>query len=165
MNYQQEDLRKINNGVLSHLFSFKVRSSHQTNPTLNRSDTLKTPTLPQIYRAKQKKKSVAFKLPITPPRNSSGSRTIRMTIRKSSSAGRSVEVELAEDVERGDEANEAEAHDEHDGRSDLQAWSVVGVEPQHVVSGTRAAGGGHPSGAGVSASNWTTAAHSSCGRS
>lgn len=45
MNYQQEDPRKINNGVLSHLFSFKVRSSHQTNQTLNRSDTLKTSTL------------------------------------------------------------------------------------------------------------------------
>ena len=36
-------------------------------------------------------------------------------------------VELAEDVERGDEATEAEVHDEHDGRRDLQAGSVVGV--------------------------------------
>ena len=29
-------------------------------------------------------------------------------------------VELAEDVERGDKADEAETHDKHDGRRDLQ---------------------------------------------
>lgn len=76
-----------------------------------------------------------------------------------------MEVELAEHVEGGDEADEAEAHDEHDGGGDLQAWSVVGVEPEHVVSGARAAAAAHASGAGAAASAETTAAHSSCGGS
>jgi len=46
----------------------------------------------------------------------------------------SIAVELAEHVQRGDEADEAEAHHEHHRRRDLEARSVVGVEPQHVAS-------------------------------
>ena len=53
-------------------------------------------------------------------------------------------------MERGDEADEAEAHDEHDGRRDLQAGSVVGVEPQHVAAGAGTAS--DPAGAGVGGS-------------
>lgn len=41
-------------------------------------------------------------------------------------------IELAEDVEGGDEADEADAHDKHDSRRDLQSRGVVRVEPQHV---------------------------------
>lgn len=40
-------------------------------------------------------------------------------IKISGSGSRSVAVELAEDVESGDEADEAEAHDEDDGGRDL----------------------------------------------
>lgn len=45
--------------------------------------------------------------------------------------GRST-VELAKDVESGDKTYEAEAHDEHNGGRNLQAWGIVGVESQHV---------------------------------
>ena len=51
-----------------------------------------------------------------------------------SGAGGTIAVELAEHVERGDEADEAEAHDEHHRRRDLEAGGVVGVEPQHIAS-------------------------------
>ena len=40
--------------------------------------------------------------------------------RKLSEGGGGSAVELAKDVKRGDEADEAEAHDEHDGWRDLQ---------------------------------------------
>ena len=40
--------------------------------------------------------------------------------RKLSGGGGGSAIELAKDTEHGDEANEAEAHDEHDGRRDLQ---------------------------------------------
>ena len=36
-------------------------------------------------------------------------------------------VELAKDLERGDEADKVKAYDEHDGRWDLQAGSVIDV--------------------------------------
>lgn len=80
---------------------------------------------------------------------------------KSGSSTRFVAVELAEDVESGDEADEAQAHDEDDGGSDLQARSVVGVEPQHVasVSGT-ATSAAEATGAG---GGGAATAHAGCG--
>ena len=51
-------------------------------------------------------------------------------------------IELAENVESGDEAYEAKTHDEDNGRGYLQAWSIVGVESEHVASGIGSNGGG-----------------------
>lgn len=47
-------------------------------------------------------------------------------------------VELTKDVEDGDEIDEAEAHNEDDGGRNLQAWSNIGVEPQHVAAAAAA---------------------------
>ena len=60
---------------------------------------------------------------------------------KLSAGTRFVAVEFAEDVEGGDEADEAETHDEDHGGADLQPRSVIRVEPKHVASasGTTAA--------------------------
>lgn len=49
-------------------------------------------------------------------------------------------VELAEDVESGNKADEADAHDEHGGGSDLEAGRFIGVESQHVAPRPGAAG-------------------------
>lgn len=46
-------------------------------------------------------------------------------------------IELTKDVEAGNESDETEAHDEDDGGGNLQARSIVGVEPQHVATATR----------------------------
>lgn len=82
-------------------------------------------------------------------------RRVRFTIGrwKSSARTRSIAVELAEDMEGGDEADEAEAHDEHHRRRDLQAGSVIGVESQHVAAsaGASSDGGGAVSAAGAEA--------------
>ncbi|KAL6979158.1 hypothetical protein U1Q18_020824 [Sarracenia purpurea var. burkii] len=59
------------------------------------------------------------------------------------SRARSAAVKLAEDVEGGDEADKAEAHNKDDGGADLQSGGVIGVEPEHIDSGT----GGRDSGA------------------
>ncbi|KAL6963617.1 hypothetical protein U1Q18_034626 [Sarracenia purpurea var. burkii] len=56
---------------------------------------------------------------------------------------RSAAVKLAEDVKGGDEADKAEAHNKDDGGADLQSGGVIGVEPEHIASGT----GGRDSGA------------------
>lgn len=48
------------------------------------------------------------------------------------SSGGSRAIELTKDVEAGDEADEAEAHDEDNGGRNLQAWSIVSVESEHV---------------------------------
>ncbi|KAJ4957472.1 hypothetical protein NE237_024583 [Protea cynaroides] len=53
---------------------------------------------------------------------------------KSSTSSRSVEVEHAKDVESGNKADEAKDHDKDNGGSDIQAWGVIHVEPQHVAS-------------------------------
>ncbi|KAF7823425.1 NAC domain-containing protein 68 [Senna tora] len=66
------------------------------------------------------------------------SKSDELPIKKSNSACRST-VELAEHVKRGDETDEAEAHDEHDGGGNLQPRGVVGVEPQHVGAATGSA--------------------------
>lgn len=42
-------------------------------------------------------------------------------------------VELAKDVESGDEGDEADAHDENSGGSDLQARRFIRAEPEHVA--------------------------------
>jgi hypothetical protein len=70
--------------------------------------------------------------------------------------GRPGAVELAEDVEGGDEADEAEGHDEHHGRREPEPRRLVGVEAEHVApaapreSATPAGRGGaaaaHPGG-------------------
>lgn len=60
-----------------------------------------------------------------------------------------------------DEADEAEAHDENDRRRDLQSRSIVGVEPQHVSTGTRsAAERGRARSYGAGSSRDPAAAHS-----
>ena len=56
----------------------------------------------------------------------------------SSSGAGSESVELAEDVEGGDEADEAEAHDEDDGGANLEPRRVVRVEPEHVAASSAA---------------------------
>lgn len=58
-------------------------------------------------------------------------------------------------MERGDESDEAKAHDEDHGGRDLEAGSVVGVEPQHVAAS--GAGGGSGRGGAVSGAETTTA--------
>lgn len=55
-------------------------------------------------------------------------------------------VELADDVEDGDEADEAEAHDEDDGGADLQARRVVRVEAKHIAAGPAASKAGRADG-------------------
>ncbi len=62
----------------------------------------------------------------------------KLRIRKLSSGVGSA-IELAEDMEGGDEADETDAHDKHHGRRDLQSGCVVGVEPQHVSTSTSTA--------------------------
>ncbi|KAL6953284.1 hypothetical protein U1Q18_042925 [Sarracenia purpurea var. burkii] len=57
--------------------------------------------------------------------------------------GQICSVKLAEDVEGGDEADKADAHNKDDGGADLQSGGVIGVEPEHIASGT----GGRDSGA------------------
>lgn len=57
---------------------------------------------------------------------------------KSRSATSFVAINLAEDVESSDEADEAETHNEDDGRRDLESRSVVGVESQHIASAAAA---------------------------
>ena len=53
--------------------------------------------------------------------------------KRSNGATRFGAVEFAEHVERGDEADEAEAHREHHRRQNLRPRGVIRVEPQHVV--------------------------------
>ena len=69
-------------------------------------------------------------------------------------------VELAEDVEGGDESDEAQRHDEHHGWREAQTRGLVGVESKHVAPS--AAGEAPSPGAGGGAA----AAHAggSCGR-
>lgn len=62
-------------------------------------------------------------------------------------------------MEGGDEADEAEAHDQHHRRRNLQSRGVVRVEPQHVAAG---AGATSATGGAVSASE-PPAAHAGCG--
>ena len=81
---------------------------------------------------------------------------------ESCSRAGSVAVQLAEDVEGGDEADEAEAHHEHHRRRDLQAGSVIGVEPKHVARGAGAAS--DSAGAASAASGDAAAAHAGGGR-
>lgn len=61
-------------------------------------------------------------------------------------------------MKSGDEANETNTHHQNNSRSDFQAWSVVGVEPEHVAA---AAGSGD--GGGVGGSSETTTAHTGGG--
>lgn len=86
---------------------------------------------------------------------------IRTRNQKSSSASVSIAVEFAEDVESRDKADEAEAHDEHDGRTDLQARGVVGIEPEHVA--TRTGPPGYTAWATGVTSTESTATHSGSG--
>lgn len=68
------------------------------------------------------------------------------------------QVKLTDDVECGDEADETDAHDENDGRRDLQARGVIRVEAEHVDTRARAAAG--PGGSGRSGrSAGSAAAH------
>ena len=91
---------------------------------------------------------------------------------ESCSRAGSVAVQLAEDVEGGDEADEAEAHHEHHRRRDLQAGSVIGVEPKHVARGAGAASdsagaasaASDSAGAASAASGDAAAAHAGGGR-
>lgn len=46
----------------------------------------------------------------------------------------SVAVKLPKHVKKGYECDEHNAHEQHDGRGDLQSRRVVGVEAQHVVA-------------------------------
>lgn len=41
-------------------------------------------------------------------------------------------VKLSEHMESGDKADEAEAHDEDDGRRDLESRRIIGVETEHI---------------------------------
>jgi len=68
----------------------------------------------------------------------------------------SIAVELAEHVQSGDETDEAEAHHEHHRRRDLEAGSVVGVEPQHVAS---SCAGTASDGSGAATGSETATAH------
>ena len=61
-------------------------------------------------------------------------------------------------MERGDEADEAEAHHEHHRRRNLQPRGVVRVEPQHVAAVASNAGAGR-----VVSVTETTAAHAGSG--
>lgn len=65
-------------------------------------------------------------------------------------------------MERGDEADEAEAHDEHHRGGDLEAWSVVSIEPQHVAS---SGAGASTDGGGACSSAEATTAHAGGGGS
>lgn len=51
-------------------------------------------------------------------------------------------VKFADDVEGGDESDEAEAHDQNHGGADLQPRRVVGVEPEHIAAAAAAQAGG-----------------------
>ena len=57
-------------------------------------------------------------------------------------------IDLTEDMKSGDKADKAKAHHENHRRSNLQARSVIGVEPEHVASATATA---EPAGATTSA--------------
>ncbi|GFZ13154.1 preprotein translocase Sec, Sec61-beta subunit protein [Actinidia rufa] len=64
-----------------------------------------------------------------------GLNILPIEMREKSSTGTGfVAVELTEDVESGEEADEGEAHYEDHGEADLRPRSVIRVEPQHVVS-------------------------------
>lgn len=66
---------------------------------------------------------------------------------RTSGLGSGIEaVKFADDVEGGDESDEAEAHDQNHGGADLQPRRIVGVEPEHVAVAAAAA---QPGGAGV----------------
>jgi len=69
-------------------------------------------------------------------------------------------VEFAEDMERGDEADEAEAHHQNHRRRNLQPRSIVCVEPQHVAASTAA-----DTGAGAVSTGKTATAHAGGGSS
>ena len=74
----------------------------------------------------------------TPSEAQVGHDAIMIRAMKSRSATSFVAINLAEDVESSDEADEAETHNEDDGRRHLQSRSVVGVESQHIASAAAA---------------------------
>lgn len=84
-------------------------------------------------------------------------------IPRSSLGARSGAIKLAEDMKSRDEADEAEAHNKHDGRRDLQSRSIVGVESQHVASGTRSTAERSRAWSSSGSSRNPTAAHSCSG--
>lgn len=130
----------------------KIRAKSKTGNSLvilktkkskiNKIEILRAINPAEIYRAKKIKNTLEFsygnrqRVSIPPNPKRSGNTMIGTRNRKSSTSSVSIAVEFAEDVQGRDKADEAEAHDEHDSRTDLQARSVVGVEPKHVATRT-----------------------------
>jgi hypothetical protein len=102
---------------------------------------MKQPTLGYQTLEKQKKYQVTKPDQIVPDLlDQIGSDRDSHQIRSGSArSSGSVAIQLAKYMERSNEPDKAETHDQHDRRGHLQTRSIIGVETEHVAPATASA--------------------------